>query len=248
MKKVFYLIAFFWLIACNNDNAPACFRAEGTFIQTEVNVSTFTKILVNHKIQLFIEEGPEQKVILETGENILNEIEINVTDSILELKSNIGCNLVRDYGITKVYVISPFINEIRSSSEQIVSSIGVLTYPNLNILSEDSENEEYYTDGDFNLELDVENLFISANGYSNFFLKGSATNAQIGLYAGDSRVEAAELIIQDLNVFHRSTNKMIVNPQVSIIGEIRGLGDIISKNEPPLVDVTEYYTGSLIFE
>ena len=70
----------------------------------------------------------------------------------------------------------------------------------------------------------------------------------IGLYAGDSRVEASDLIIQNLNIFHRSTNKMIVNPQQSIIGEIRSLGDVISKNIPPVVEVTEYYTGTLIFD
>ena len=60
-------------------------------------------------------------------------------------------------------------------------------------------------------------------------------------------MEAADFLIQDLIVFHRSTNKIIVNPQVSIVGEIRSLGDVISKNEPSLIDVTEYYTGRLIF-
>ena len=63
-----------------------------------------------------------------------------------------------------------------------------------------------------------------------------------------SRVEASDLIIQNLNIFHRSTNKMIVNPQQSITGEIRSLGDVISKNIPPVVEVTEYYTGTLIFD
>ena len=68
------------------------------------------------------------------------------------------------------------------------------------------------------------------------------------MYSGNSRVEAADFLIQDLIVFHRSTNKIIVNPQMSIIGQIRSLGDVISKNEPPLIDVTEYYTGRLIFD
>ena len=89
---------------------------------------------------------------------------------------------------------------------------------------------------------------ITANGFSNFFLTGSAIKANIALYSGNSRVEAADFLIQDLIVFHRSTNKIIVNPQMSIIGEIRSLGDVISKNEPPLIDVTEYYTGRLIFD
>ena len=94
----------------------------------------------------------------------------------------------------------------------------------------------------------MEELIILANGLSNFYLTGSADKANIGLYAGDSRVEAENLIINELVIYHRSTNKMIVNPQESIIGQIRSLGDVISKNRPPIVDVKEYYTGKLIFE
>ena len=41
---------------------------------------------------------------------------------------------------------------------------------------------------------------------------------------------------------------MIVNPQQSITGEIRSLGDVISKNIPPIIDVVEYFTGALIFD
>ena len=36
---------------------------------------------------------------------------------------------------------------------------------------------------------------------------------------------------------------MIVNPQQSISGQIRGTGDVISINEPPIVEVERLYTG-----
>jgi hypothetical protein len=248
MKKYFYLFIILCITSCNSENALDCFKAAGTILQSEINVTPFSKILVNKKIQLFIKEGAEYKVVLETGENIINEIAIKINDSILSLTNNVGCNFVRDYGITKVYVTAPNIKEIRNNSSLTVSSIGVLTYSNLVLLSEDHEIEEFYTNGDFILDLEVENLKITANGFSNFFLSGSAVKAEIGLYSGNSRVEAADFLIQELIVFHRSTNKIIVNPQVSIVGEIRSLGDVISKNEPPVVNVVEYYTGRLIFD
>ena len=248
MKKYFYLIIIIGITSCNSESALDCFKAAGTIIESEINVAPFSKISVNKKIQLFIKEGADYKVVIETGENIINEIDVFTTDGILYLTNNIGCNFVRDYGITKVYVTAPNIEEIRNNSSLTVFSIGVLRYANLTLLSEDYETEEFYTNGDFILDLEVENLNISANGFSNFFLTGSAIKANIALYSGNSRVEAADLFIQDLIVFHRSTNKIIVNPQMSIIGEIRSLGDVISKNEPPLIDVTEYYTGRLIFD
>lgn len=248
MKKVFYIIITLFITSCNTENAPDCFKTEGDIIQTEISITPFLKILVNKKIQLFIKEGPEHNVLIETGENILNDIAIKVTDSILSLTNNTSCNLVRDYGITKVYVTAPNIEEIRNNSSLATTSMGVLTYPNLLLVSENSEDEELYNTGDFILDLEVENLKITANGFSNFYITGSATKAEIGLYSGNSRVEAADLIVQELKVYHRSTNKMIVNPQESIIGQIRSLGDVISKNEPPIVEVTEYYTGKLIFD
>ena len=248
MKKYFYLIIIIGITSCNSESALDCFKAAGTIVESEINVAPFSKISVNKKIQLFIKEGADYKVVIETGENIINEIDVLTTDGILYLINNIGCNFVRDYGITKVYVTAPNIEEIRNNSSLTVSSIGVLRYANLTLLSEDYETEEFYTNGDFILDLEVENLNITANGFSNFFLTGSAIKANIALYSGNSRVEAADLFIQDLIVFHRSTNKIIVNPQMSIIGEIRSLGDVISKNEPPLIDVTEYYTGRLIFD
>ena len=248
MKKYFYLIIIIGITSCNSESALDCFKAAGTIIESEINVGPFSKISVNKKIQLFIKEGADYKVVIETGENIINEIDVLTTDGILYLINNVGCNFVRDYGITKVYVTAPNIEEIRNNSSLTVFSIGVLRYANLTLLSEDYETEEFYTNGDFILDLEVENLNITANGFSNFFLTGSAIKANIALYSGNSRVEAADLFIQDLIVFHRSTNKIIVNPQMSIIGEIRSLGDVISKNEPPLIDVTEYYTGRLIFD
>ena len=247
MKKYFYFI-FIFICSCNSENAPDCFKAAGTILEFELSVSPFSKILVNNKIQLFIEEGVEYKVVVETGENIINEIDVIVTDGTLYLTNTIGCNFVRDYGITKVFVTAPNIEEIRNNSSLTVSSIGVLRYSNLSLLSEDFELGGSYTNGDFILDLEVENLNIVANGFSDFFLTGTAVKAEIALYSGNSRVEAADLLIHDLMVFHRSTNKIIVNPQMSIIGEIRSLGDVISKNEPPLIDVAEYYTGRLIFD
>jgi hypothetical protein len=39
-----------------------------------------------------------------------------------------------------------------------------------------------------------------------------------------------------------------VNPQNKIAGEIRGTGDVIAVNEPPVVEVEQFFTGQLIFQ
>ena len=54
--------------------------------------------------------------------------------------------------------------------------------------------------------------------------------------------------IQNANVYHRGTNKVIVNPIQTLRGSVLSTGDLISVNRPPIVEVEETYTGRLIFE
>jgi hypothetical protein len=253
-RKVLFLVSFsaaFLVLfsGCDSENGWDCTQKAGTIVQTEFTVQPFSKILVWERIKLFVKQGDEQKVVVETGENLMTDIEVSVTDGKLEIHNNNSCNLVRDYGLTKVYITSPNITEIRSSTGLPVESIGVIQYPSLTLLSEDRQNEDqYHTDGDFRLDLEVENLNIVANGLSNFYLSGSATNASFGFYASDCRIFAENLIVQNLNLFHRSTADMIVNPQQSIRGKIVSLGNVVSKNRPPIVEVEQLYRGRLIFE
>jgi hypothetical protein len=234
---------------CDSDKGWDCTQKAGTIVETEFTVQPFTKILVWERTKLFIKQGEEQKVIVETGENLMTDIEVSVTNGKLEIRNNNACNLVRDYGLTKVYITAPNITEIRSSTGLAIESIGVLNYPSLLLMSEDHEIEDqYHTDGDFKLDLNVNHLSVVANGLSKFYLTGSANSASFGLYASDCRIYAENLIVQNLNVYHRSTGPMVVNPQQSIKGEIVSLGDVISKNRPPIVEVEALYRGRLIFE
>lgn len=249
MKKIIGIVIIFLSLSCDSDSGWDCIKTSGKIVQQEIPVASFEKITVWEKTKLFIEEGDRHQVIVETGKNMLNKVKVSVTDGRLEIHNNNNCNLVRDYGITKVYVTAPNITEIRSSTGMGIESIGILSYPSISLVSEDFKTDVvHHTSGDFKVQLDVEQLEIVANGRSKFYLSGRAKLASIGLWAGDCRVYAEDLFIQNLNLFHRSTGPMVVNPQESIRGEIVGWGDVIAKNKPPIVEVEELYKGRLIFE
>ncbi|TXE06838.1 DUF2807 domain-containing protein [Gelidibacter salicanalis] len=249
MKKFLSLLVIFLLLSCDNKNVPDCFQNSGNIIQEEVVVSEFSKIIVFERVQLILKEAPKQKVIVETGEYLRNDIEVSVQDSQLVLRNNNGCNISRDYGITKIYVHAPNITEIRSSTGLPVLSDGILNYPDLNLVSEDFGAEGvYHTDGDFKLELNCQNLNVINNNLSHLFLSGTVENLFIGFYAGDSRFEGRNLKAQNISIFQRSSNDMILNPQVSVTGEIRSTGNVILVHEPPLVDVKTFYKGRLMIE
>lgn len=248
MKKLIYIVSFFLIVACDSENAGDCFQKTGAVIQKEVIVDVFDKILVNRDIELIIKDGVTQKTIIETGKNLINDIEAIVVNGKLTLIDNNSCNYVRDYNITKVYITSPNITEIRSSTQYDISSDGVLTYPSLSVLSEDFNVPDSFTSGNFNLEINNNSFSLVFNNLSNCFISGQTNNLNITFASGTSRFEGRDLMAQNIQLWNRSSNDMIVNPQQSIKGRISGTGDVILINTPPIIEVEEQYKGRLIFE
>ena len=248
MKKIIYILSFFFIVACNSEDASDCFQTEGNIVQQEVIVGSFEKILVNRDIELIVKVGPEYKVTIETGENLLNDVLAEVVNNELQLSDFNSCNYVRDYGITKVYVTAPNITRIRNSSQYEVSSEGILTFPELSLVSEDFNVPGSFTVGDFRLQINNDKLNIVSNNISSFYISGTVNNLLVGFYSGAGRFEGESLIAQNVDVLHRGSNDMIVNPQISLTGELRGTGNLISVNQPPTVDVEQFYTGELIFD
>jgi hypothetical protein len=235
-------------MACDSENAGDCFQKSGSIIQQDIVVDSFDKILVNRDIELILKEDDNQKVTIETGENLLNDVVAEVIDGTLILTDNNTCNYVRDYGVTKVYVNAPNIAEIRSSTQYDVSSDGVLTYPNLNILSEDFGAAGSFNVGDFRLQIDNTSLNVVFNNISICYVSGQTENLNVIFASGTSRFEGRNLIAQKVAFSNRSSNDMIVNPQQELSGQILGIGDVISTNTPPIVNVEVLYRGQLIFE
>lgn len=248
MRKIIHILFLVLILACDSENAGDCFQKTGSVIQQEVTVTTFSKILVNRDIELIIKEGAEQKVVIETGENLLNDVEVMVENERLILTDHNTCNYVRDYGITKVYITVSNITEIRSSTQYDVRSDGVLTFPSLTILSEDFNEPETFTNGNFRLQINNNSFNVVFNNLSNGFISGETNNLNITFAAGTSRFEGRNLVAQHVQFWNRSSNDMIVNPQQQLKGKISGTGDVISVNQPPVVEVEEVYKGQLIFE
>lgn len=248
MNRFKYIVVCLLFFACDSENANDCFQTSGSTVQETVVVDVFNKILVNRDIELVVTEGVEQQVIIETGKNLSNDVSVEVIDGQLILTDNNTCNFVRDYGVTKVYVTSPNISEIRSSTQYDISSNGVLTYPNLTLVSENFSQPDSFSVGDFRLNLNGENLNIAFNNLSSCYVSGSLNNLSISFFSGNGRFEGASLIAQNVSVFHRGSNDIIVNPQQSLRGSIVSTGNVIAKNTPPIVEIETLYQGRVIFD
>ena len=239
------------LVGCDSPKAWDCIQTSGDIVEKDVSMSYFRHIIVWDGVQLILSNGNNERVVVQSGENLIDDIKVRVEDSILKISNLNNCNLIRDYGISKVFVVTNLDTLIvRNSSGLPVENQGPLKFRQLTLIAEDrAEEDEFHIDGDFNLnQLDLGLLITKANGISTFRLSGKAAAARFNLFDSDVRVEAGDFEVDAVSFFHRSTNKLICNPRESIVGSIVSLGDVVAKNRPPFIEVEELFRGRLIFE
>lgn len=251
MRQIYIAILTLLILAggCTSADAPDCIQAAGDLVTKQFDLGEFDRIRIEDGVRMVVRQGDEREVVLESGEFLIDDISVSIDGDVLVVGSNNKCNFFREYGLTTVYVTTPELREIRNSSRFEVRSEGVLNFPRLFLFSNTSgEGASGKKSGDFYLTVDVNNLRISANGVSVFYLDGNARNATYIFSDEQPRLEAADLIADNIDITQVSANKMIINPQLSLTGVIRGVGDVIAVNRPEIVEVEELFTGRLIFE
>jgi len=241
---------FLVLVSCNSENAEDCFQTSGETVEVEYEVPNFTRLRAEAEVIVHIKQGEEHKVVLRTGKNLVNEALIEVQNDVLVLRNDNRCNLVREYGNFEVFVTVPNLTEIRHNSSREIYSDGTLVFPELYLVSNTSIGIDVILrkNGEFHLDLDTENLRVESNGKNVFYITGESDRMDLRFFNENPRFEGRDFVVQNINIYHRAPNKMIINPQQSLTGVITGTGDVIAVNRPPVVDVEERYTGRLIFE
>jgi Putative auto-transporter adhesin, head GIN domain len=247
MKKITYcVIVLLFFVSCSKPSD--CIEGTGDMITKNFEVPNyFHTIYVEKGVGLVVKEGSEYKVEVRTGENLIDDISVEFRNDGLFLKDNSSCNWVRDYGQTIVYVTTPkldFLN-ITSRTEQDIDSDGVLTHDIVRLNALDLGPGA--GTNDFHIQVNNSQLVIENNNVSRYYISGQTDEALLNFYEGNGRIEAENLIAQNIKVFHRGYNDMILFPIDKISGKIVSTGNIILKNNPDEVDVEEFYQGRVIY-
>ena len=242
-----YTFIFLVLISCEINKVKDCLGASDNTITKEITVAEFDKIVVFDDINLVIKQGEEQKIILTSAKNYSDHISVLTKNETLILKNELDCELLKDYNRTFITVITNQLSYLKNGSNKTIKSEGVLMFPEITLVSESEDSDrEIHRIGDFNLNINTDQLNIRSNGKSNFFLTGNVQNAAIKILDDDSRIEATHLKIENATVFHRGTNHLFLNIQNSITGEMRNTGNIYVSGNPSVINVKELFKGKLI--
>jgi len=114
-------------------------------------------------------------------------------------------------------------------------------------LSED-DTGDFYNVGLFDVTVNTVNLRVTINNLTTTTVTGTVENLNLGFFSGDGRFEGRNLTAQNVTIFHRGSNDIIVNPQMSLTANLVSTGDVIVVNTPATLDIQEQFTGRVIFE
>lgn len=228
------------IFSCDSEDAPQCFKKAGDPTTISIAVESFSKLEINDQFNVILEEGPEQSISLEYFKNLVDDVAFEINGELLKVSDNNSCRWVRDYNFPTLKITHPNLVEIRQNGGGLITSEGVLRYPRLLLISEDRT-------GDFKISVDNERLLIVNNDLSNYYIDGKTEELNIGFFSGDGRFEGANLIAQDVIIFHRATNDIIVNAKNSLTGQLLGTGNLIFVDSTPLnIDISVEDRGKLI--
>ena len=246
MKKLLLnIVILFFLYGCTN-NTSDCLSPSGAIVNKTISLTNFSKVIIHESIEIELKQGSENSIQIYYGKNLIDNISTIVKNELLSI-DNSTCNLIRDNNPAKIVLTAIDISEIRNSSQFSVFNKEIIKFSSLTLISE-NYNEDYVNVGDFNLLIDNKDLNIISNNVSNFTITGNTENLFIGFYAGVGKFNGENLMAQNVNLFHRGINEIIVSPTQQLTGEIRSSGNVISVNKPPIIKVKEFYSGKLIFK
>lgn len=254
-KIILYIIPVcFLILATSCGISEDCFKGNGNQITRTFPLDSFSTIKVYDGVGLVVKEGPNYEVKITTSDHIIDDLDIQRNGKMLIVQDNSTCNIARDYGQTTVFVtipdgtILPLIQELElhCKTEQKIQSEGVLHSPIIRLFSIGDDGDGAGT-GDFHLAIDNGQFVVESNNVSNFYINGHCNEMLLNFYFGNGRFYGENLQVENIKVYHRGSNDMMVYPVQKIEGTIFATGNVVLENVPPIIDVEEVFRGRVIY-
>ena len=254
-KIILYIIPVcFLILATSCGISEDCFKGNGNQITRTFPLDSFSTIKVYDGVGLVVKEGPNYEVKITTSDHIIDDLDIKRNGKMLIVQDNSTCNIARDYGQTTVFVtipdgtILPLIQELElhCKTEQKIQSEGVLHSPIIRLFSIGDDGDGAGT-GDFHLAIDNGQFVVESNNVSNFYINGHCNEMLLNFYFGNGRFYGENLQVENIKVYHRGSNDMMVYPVQKIEGTIFATGNVVLENVPPIIDVEEVFRGRVIY-
>jgi hypothetical protein len=173
------------------------------------------------------------------------QVEAKVEDGTLKLSDQNSCNWTRSFETTQILVRTPTLENIFVNTEQKISSKGILDFPIIRFIA--MTNNGKISVAEVNVAVQCQQLVIESNSNTHFKIQGSVPQANINFYHGLGFFYGEELLINQLQVFHRGAHDMKVRVANQISGKLLSTGNLVLLQVPQSINVEQFYTGKIIY-
>lgn len=230
MKKFLFIILVF-LSSCND----ALFDA-GDIISKDYALDEFNEIYINDIFDVCLIQDTVCKLQIEGGDNLLPNIDFEVTDNKFYIENNNSAQWSRNYERIKLYISVKEIRFLRVNESANVKTIDTLITPKLTVWSIND-----YADISINVKCD--NFYIVNEGTSGgyFTIKGETINS--GIWArGSCIIDAIDFLSEKTVIKNESIGDCSIHVNKKLSVEILRSGNIYYKGNPQIeIETPEYY-------
>lgn len=209
-------------------------EGNGKVTEQTRNLGDFDKISVTRGMNVYISQGPVQKVVIRADENLLDVIETKVSDGTLKVSCNRG---IRKAESNKVLVTVPDIDLIKTTAGSNVFAEDTLNLKKLEVKSTAGSNVK--------LVLNAEKLNVSASAGSNIFLNGTSESFDAKANSG-SNVKAGDLRTANCDLKASSGANIWINVKKELSAKVSSGANVFYAGNPESTNIEKSSGGNVI--
>lgn len=239
VKRFSIIIIFCFLFSsCEKDHLCDCFKSTGKIIEQRRFVDSWKYIDVRNVVNVKIIPSQERKIIVRTGEHIIEGITTETENNVLTISNENKCNWIRNYDEPlEVYVYADSIERITHYGQGDISCELPLHAESLELNT--------WSSGNVSLNIDAHQVQSTQHvSVADMTLRGTAY--EVFLYTNAlSPTDHSQLVSQITHVDSRASGSSYVNPQQLLTYSIKASGSIYYSGMP-ILDGEITGTGQLI--
>lgn len=235
----FSLLAF---ASCKKSEDRRCVKSAGADTELVHEVDAFNKLDIGPNMKVILVQDSVEKVIVRGGANLVNFIQLDVTDGVLTIVNDNTCNFLRSYKHVvevEIHLINVFNVLFKGTKE--LSCSNQLNLPYLTFVIEEGA-------GKCNLNLNCNSLYLGSGfGWGNYEVEGQTNYLKVDL-RDNGFGDLYGLQIQDsATVISSSSERMKINLDGTFARvETSSYGDIWYVGTPTFLEYYQYGEGELI--
>lgn len=243
MRKV---VVFLSVLVMGCAGEDGCFSKKGDPVLQTYGLAAFHTVDIPMNVS--VEIVPDDKYMMEihSFENRIEALSFNVKDSVLVVKNEVSCEMLKSYETAVLKIHTPTLKRIDSRTQFRVFSTQTLHFPNLYLLT--SIPNEASASTSFDLKIDNNSIVVEDNQVGFFNLQGKTNLLDVQLYGANGVVKARDLEARAIKLYHRSNQNIELFPVSKMEGTIYSVGNAYLYHKPDTVNVSTLYTGKIYYK